>query len=172
MIPRWVLEQIPESINPFKLDKDNFFRDVTMSVIKQRKETGRRYNDFLQLLIDATDDTAPTESQETVEDENDRFGSITFNETAPSAKYKKLSNNELLAQCVLFFMVGYETTGVVLTFVTYCLATNPEWQEKLIKEVDEAFEKYGEMSYDAVREMKVLDAVLSETLRMHPPAAS
>ncbi|GFR31040.1 cytochrome P450 3A21 [Trichonephila clavata] len=172
MTPHWILKLIPESINPFKLDKGNFFRDVTMSVIKQRKETGRRYNDFLQLLMDATDEAAQIESQEIVEDENDRFGSITFSETSPSAKYKKLSNNELLAQCILFFMVGYETTGVVLTFVTYCLATNPVWQEKLIKEVDESFEKYGEMSYDAVREMKVLDAVLSETLRMHPPAAS
>ncbi|GBN69745.1 hypothetical protein AVEN_94485-1 [Araneus ventricosus] len=28
------------------------------------------------------------------------------------------------------------------------------------------------MSYDAVREMKILDAVVSETLRMHPPATS
>ncbi|CAL1287238.1 unnamed protein product [Larinioides sclopetarius] len=29
-----------------------------------------------------------------------------------------------------------------------------------------------EMSYDAVREMKILDAVISETLRMHPPIAT
>ncbi|GFY37958.1 cytochrome P450 3A8 [Trichonephila inaurata madagascariensis] len=66
-------------------------------------------------------------------------------------------------------MVGYETTGTVLTFVAYCLATNREWQEKLIKEVDEAFEKHTEMSYDAVRDMKILDAVVSETLRKFPP---
>ncbi|GFY30177.1 hypothetical protein TNCV_3090851 [Trichonephila clavipes] len=81
----------------------------------------------------------------------------------------ELSEIEVLAQCVLFFMVGYETTATVLTYVAYCLATNPEWQEKLIQEVDEAFEKHTEMSYDAVRDMKILDAVVSETLRKHPP---
>ncbi|GFQ94488.1 cytochrome P450 3A8 [Trichonephila clavata] len=172
VIPHWILKLIPESINPCKLDTDNFFRDVTMSVIKQRKETGRRYNDFLQLMMDAADEAEQTENQEVVEDETDRFGSITFSETSASAKYKKLSNNELLAQCILFFMVGYETTAAMLSFITYCLATNPEWQEKLIKEVDEAFEKHGEMSYDAVREMKIMDAVVSETLRMHPTGAS
>ncbi|GFV03868.1 cytochrome P450 3A41, partial [Trichonephila clavipes] len=83
--------------------------------------------------------------------------------------YPELSDIEILAQCVLFFLVGYETTATVLTFVAYCLATNPEWQEKLIQEVDEAFEKHTEMSYDAVRDMKILDAVVSETLRKHPP---
>ncbi|GFX24999.1 cytochrome P450 9e2 [Trichonephila clavipes] len=30
----------------------------------------------------------------------------------------------------------------------------------------------SEMSYDVVREMKILDAVVTETLRMHPPVGS
>ncbi|GBM46364.1 Cytochrome P450 3A8 [Araneus ventricosus] len=113
------------------------------------------------------------ENRDITEDETDRFGSIISNGIAPpTQKYKKLSETELLAQCVLFFLVGYETTATVLTFSAYSLAVNPEWQEKLIKEVDEAFEKHSEMSYDSVRDMKILDAVVSETLRMHPPLAS
>ncbi|GFY71268.1 thromboxane-A synthase [Trichonephila inaurata madagascariensis] len=172
-IPGWILRWIPLDLNPMILDKSNFFRDITMNVIKRRKETGRRYNDFLQMLMDIVDETSENENREAAEDETDRFGSVTHNGmTSIASKNRKLSNNELLAQCVLFFMVGYETTATVLTFVAYCLATNPEWQEKLIKEVDEAFEKHSEMSYDVVREMKVLDAVVSETLRMHPPIGS
>ncbi|GFU95344.1 cytochrome P450 3A18 [Trichonephila clavipes] len=173
LVPGWILRWIPLDLNPMILDKDNFFKNVTMNVIKRRKESGRRYNDFLQMLMDIVDETAQHENQEAVEDETDRFGSITNNEMMPfNTKNKKLSTTELLAQCVLFFSVGYETTATALTFVAYCLATNPEWQEKLIKEVDEAFEKHDEMSYDAVRDMKVLDAVVSETLRMHPPIGS
>ncbi|GFX25012.1 cytochrome P450 3A8 [Trichonephila clavipes] len=172
-IPAWMLRWIPLDLNPMILDKRNFFRDITMNVIKQRKETGKRYNDFLQMLMDIADETSENENQEAAEDEADRFGSVSHNGvTSFTSKNKKLTNTELLSQCVLFFMVGYETSASVLTFVAYCLATNPEWQEKLIKEVDEAFQKYSEMSYDVVREMKVLDAIVSETLRMHPPIGS
>ncbi|GIY16199.1 cytochrome P450 3A41 [Caerostris extrusa] len=171
LLPGWILKHF-QFLNPMKFDRDNFFRDVTMSVIKQRKETGQRYNDFLQLMMDAADETAQTENSEYAEDETDRFGSITNNGLTPSTKYKKLSEVELLAQCIIFFMVGYETTATLLTFVCYCLATNPEWQEKLIKEVDDAFVKHKEMSYEAVRDMKILDAVVSETLRIHPPSTS
>ncbi|GFY77206.1 cytochrome P450 3A29, partial [Trichonephila inaurata madagascariensis] len=167
--PWWLIKWIPFFENPMKMDRDDFFRDVTRSVIKQRKETGRRYNDFLQILMDCSDENAQSVNQEAFEDETDRFGSITNSALSPTAKYKKLSETELLAQCVLFFLVGYETTATVLTFLAYCLATNPEWQEKLIQEVDEAFEKHSEMNYDAVRDMKILDAVISETLRKHPP---
>ncbi|GFU11249.1 cytochrome P450 3A11 [Nephila pilipes] len=169
MLPSWIWKLIPFIENPTRMDRDNFFRDVTRNVIKQRKETGQRYNDFLQLLMDCADENAETLSQQSLQDETDRFGSITNSILSPSAKYKRLSDNEILAQCILFFLVGYETTATMLTFASYCLATNSEWQEKLIKEVDESFEKHTEMSYDAVRDMKILDAVLSETLRMHPP---
>ncbi|KAF8773088.1 Cytochrome P450 3A11 like protein [Argiope bruennichi] len=173
LIPSWVFKIVPPSINPMKMDKDDFFRDVVRSVVAKRKEKGTRYNDFLQIMMDAADEAKREEHLNFAEDETDRFGSIVSNGLAPpTQKYKKLSETELLAQCVLFFLVGYETTATVLTFTAYSLATNPEWQEKLIKEVDEAFEKHSEMSYDSVRDMKILDAVVSETLRMHPPLAS
>ncbi|KAF8783411.1 Cytochrome P450 3A11 like protein [Argiope bruennichi] len=173
LLPSWLLKCLPSSLNPMRFDKDNFFRDVTMRIIQKRTETGMRYSDFLQLLMDAADENSQTEQVEVVEDETDQFGSITsHNGLSTSGKYKHLSEDELLAQCILFFMVGYETTATVLTFLAYCLAVNPEWQEKVIKEVDEAFQHHKEMSYDAVRDMKILDAVLLETLRMHPPAAS
>ncbi|GBM46371.1 Cytochrome P450 6B2 [Araneus ventricosus] len=168
-MPVWIWKCLPSGFHPLKFDRDDFFRDVTRNVIKKRKESGRRYNDFLQILMDAADETRHAEHLDLAEDETDRFGSIINDGLSPSLKYKKLSETELLSQCVLFFLVGYETTATMLTFTAYSLAVNPEWQEKLIKEVDEAFQQHGEMSHDAVREMKVLDAVISETLRMHPP---
>ncbi|GBM46384.1 Cytochrome P450 3A11 [Araneus ventricosus] len=170
--PDWFWKFVPSNLNPVRIDPDHFFRNVTMSVIQKRKESGRRYNDLLQILMDAADEANQVELTELAEDETDRFGSIVSDGIATSPqKYKSLSENEVLAQCVLLFFVGYETTSSNLTFCAYSLATNPDWQEKLIKEVDEAFEKHGEMSYDAVRDLKILDAVISETLRMHPPLA-
>ena len=52
-----------------------------------------------------------------------------------------MSEDELVAQCILFLLVGYGTTAATLTFMAYSLAVNPECQQKLIAEVDEIFEK-------------------------------
>ncbi|GFT88967.1 cytochrome P450 3A28, partial [Nephila pilipes] len=64
MVPWWVWKLIPFVDNPMRMDGDHFFRDVTRNVIKQRKETGQRYNDFLQILMDCADENAETVSQE------------------------------------------------------------------------------------------------------------
>jgi len=93
---------------------------------------------------------------------------VLSDEVKPKRSYKKLSNDELVAQCIIFFTVGYETTASTLSFMVYSLATNLDCQEKLIKEVDEAFAKNGKFDYDVVRDMKYLDCVVSETLRMYP----
>ncbi|KFM82975.1 hypothetical protein X975_00801, partial [Stegodyphus mimosarum] len=155
----------------------DFFRTVTLEVIKERKEKGYRHDDFLQLLMDAADEeiqdpekasNAGFKTIDANDDEADQFGSVTTKGISTSLKYTNISRDELIAQCVLFFFVGYETTASTLTFMAYCLASNPDCQEKLIQEVDDAFKKYGHVDHDVTRDMKYLDYVISETLRMYP----
>lgn len=45
-----------------------------------------------------------------------------------------------MAQCVLFFLAGQETTSSVISFAAYLLAVNPDIQARLREEVDECFE--------------------------------
>ncbi|GFX11724.1 cytochrome P450 3A21 [Trichonephila clavipes] len=82
-----------------------------------------------------------------------------------------LSLDELVAQCVIFFLAGYDTTASTLSFASYLLALNPECQEKLHDEIVEAVNNAnGVLTYEAVQNMKYLDNVISETLRLLPPA--
>ncbi|GBO41976.1 hypothetical protein AVEN_202718-1, partial [Araneus ventricosus] len=138
ILPTWILLRL----SIFHLDRNHFFQNVIETVIKERKKTGKKYNDVLQILMDAADETEQSLNSEVFEDETDRFGSIAEKNASSTLKNKKLSKLELLAQCVLFFFAGFETTASVLTFLAYELAMNPEWQEKLIEEVDKAFEKH------------------------------
>ena len=50
----------------------------------------------------------------------------------------KLTDNEVVAQSFTFILAGYETTSNALAYTTYCLALNPDIQEKLVKEIDDA----------------------------------
>lgn len=51
--------------------------------------------------------------------------------------YTELSLDEILGQGVIAFVAGYETTATLMTFLSYVLATHPDIQEKLLKEIDE-----------------------------------
>ncbi|KAH9374321.1 hypothetical protein HPB48_012892 [Haemaphysalis longicornis] len=48
-----------------------------------------------------------------------------------------LTEDEALAQCILFFLGGQDTTSSTLALCVYFLAVNPDTQEKLRREVDE-----------------------------------
>ncbi|XP_054722244.1 cytochrome P450 3A24-like [Uloborus diversus] len=169
-LPSWISRRIPMGGR----SSWEFFRDVTLNVIKERKQKGKKYNDVLQLFMDTLEEDIEKNAKhetpkiEIIEDEEDQYGSIFNKELSHALRYKTLSQDEVIAQCVLFFSVGYETTAATLTFVAYSLALNPECQEKLIQEVDSAFRNHKEMSYDVIRDMKYLDCVVSETLRMYP----
>ena len=67
-------------------------------------------------------------------------------------------------------MAGYETTSSLLTFCTYSLAVNPEIQDRLRREIEEAVAAdAGEIKYDTIMNLKYLDAVINETLRLYTP---
>lgn len=61
------------------------------------------------------------------------------------------------------FVDGIETSGIVLHFTLYELAANPEIQENLKKEIDEALKtKDNEIiSIETIQAMKYLDAVFN-----------
>ena len=47
-----------------------------------------------------------------------------------------MTSDEILAQAVAFFLVGYETTATTISFLAYNLALHQDVQDKLIEEVD------------------------------------
>jgi cytochrome P450 family 6 len=56
-----------------------------------------------------------------------------------------------------------------MTFCSYELALNQDIQDKLREEVNEVLLRHnGEVTYDAILQMKYLDMVFNETLRKYP----
>lgn len=65
----------------------------------------------------------------------------------------------MLAQAVTFFSAGQESMSSMLNFAFYELAANPAIQEKVRQEILGEIRKHGELTYEAIMEMKYLDMV-------------
>lgn len=105
----------------------------------------QRRRDFLQMVLDAR------HSATSVGVEGfDIVTQVFSNECSagPSEKHrprppsKPLTVDEVVGQAFLFLIAGYEIVTNTLSFATYLLATNPDCQEKLLREVDHFTEKH------------------------------
>lgn len=67
----------------------------------------------------------------------------------------------MLSQAVTFFTAGYETTGNLISFTLYELALHPEIQERAREEILEVIEAHGDVTYEAIQEMKYLNMVVA-----------
>lgn len=65
-------------------------------------------------------------------------------------------------------VAGRDTTSATLTFVSYFLALHPPVMQKLREEILHKFGPAQIPTYDDLRDMKYLRAVINETLRLMP----
>ena len=126
-----------------------YLGDVVKEIIKTRRQqglTGRK--DLLHLMMTANEET-------TVEG------------------VSKLSDEEIVAQSIIFLLAGYETSSNTLSFILYHLALNPDVQDKLRTEIKEAVESNAKRKslYELAQNMEYLDCVIKESQRLCPAAA-
>ncbi|KAM7286395.1 putative ece1 protein [Ixodes scapularis] len=134
--------------------------------------TELRQEDFLQLMMDAQDGVLEAAAESTLSANEKLFNldSEIKVDTSFVGGVKALTEEEAMAQCVLFFAAGQDTTSSVLAFTLYLLAIHPEVQAKLREQADECFKQHGpDPSLDVVSKLKYLHGVVSESLRMFPP---
>jgi cytochrome P450 len=72
-------------------------------------------------------------------------------------------------QILSVLLASRDTTASLLTFVTYFLSMHPNVTRKLRAEVLERCGPDGALTYDNVKHLKYMRAVLNETLRLFPP---
>ncbi|KAL9967762.1 hypothetical protein ACROYT_G026054 [Oculina patagonica] len=129
-------------------NQPSYFLGIVEEIIKTRRQhglTGRK--DLLHLMMAANDET-------TVEG------------------VSKLSDDEIVAQTVIFLLAGFETSSNTLGFTLYFLALNPHVQDKLRTEIKEAMESSADIPLsEMAHNIEYLDCVIKESQRLCPPGA-
>lgn len=79
-----------------------------------------------------------------------------------------LTDNEIAAHSVVFFLAGFETSSSLLTFCSYELGIHLDIQERARQEVDDVLRRYnGELTYEGIMEMKYCEQVLNGKLKFN-----
>ncbi|XP_055679447.1 probable cytochrome P450 9f2 [Lutzomyia longipalpis] len=145
-----------------------FLKDLVLNNMKTRQEKNIVRPDMINLLIEAQKGTLEHSSNEK---DSVGFATVEESQTAKVTKKTSWTDDEIVSQCFLFFLAGFETSSTVLSFVSYEIARNLDIQEKLYEEAKTFYDelKGKPLTYDALQKMKYLDMVVSETLRIWPP---
>ncbi|MDT0643371.1 cytochrome P450 [Zunongwangia sp. F363] len=114
-------------------------RNILKKIVAERKKSGKRYDDLLDMLLDAR-----------YEDGNG------------------MDEEQLIDEILILFTAGHETTSNALTFIAELLARHPEEQEKVAAEVKNA-RASSENLLEFLKSCPYTVAVIEESMRLYPP---
>lgn len=123
-------------------EAENYYKSVVDSIVARKSKELTKETGAIQLMLDA----------------RDRPDSLT-----------KFDSTEMAAQVIVLLLGGLETTTSQMCFMAHELALNVDVQNKLQQEIDEvAVRTEGKPSCKDISDMPYLDAVLRESMRLHP----
>ncbi len=114
-------------------------RAILRKLIEERRASGERQDDLLDMLLDAKYE--------------DGSG---------------MENEQLIDEILILFTAGHETTSNALTFTAQLLAKHPEAQEKILGEVKKA-EKETNSLAEFIQACTYTKMVIEEAMRLYPP---
>jgi cytochrome P450 family 6 len=72
-----------------------------------------------------------------------------------------LTDDDIVAQVLVFFVAGFETSSTALSYAMMEMARRPSVQQKAREHIAEVLERHdGVMSYQALLEMHYLDWII------------
>lgn len=115
-------------------------RVILKRLVNQRRDSKKRYNDLLDMLLDAKDEDG-----------------------------KAMDENQLIDEILILFAAGHETTSNALTFCTELLARNIDAQQKIFQEVTKVKNESKDLMH-LLKNCEYTKQVIEETMRLYPPA--
>jgi len=154
----------------------DFFQSVVIDAMNERDQKNISRPDVIQMMLQVKKGQLKTKENEEANDK-ELDGFAAHEELNLKSNVKGLAeiaddDEYWIAQGWIFFFAGFDTTSNLLQALTFHLAKNPEVQEELYREISEVREALNgkPVTYEALLKMKFMDMIVSEGLRIQPPA--
>ncbi|XP_021705963.1 probable cytochrome P450 9f2 [Aedes aegypti] len=169
-----IMRLFPKFASKFGIDlldreQADYFTQVFQETIRARESHGIIRHDMIDLLLQARKGTLKYQEEK---DDQEGFATVQESDVGKVEMSKSMTEAEMIAQCLIFFLGGFDTVSSCIMFTAYELVRNPEVQQKLYEEIVQTDKELGgkPLSYDALQKMKYMDMVVSESLRIWPLA--
>ncbi|KAL9273891.1 Cytochrome P450 CYP72A219-like protein [Drosera capensis] len=86
-------------------------------------------------------------------------------------RHVKLTVDEVVDDCKLFYFAGQETTSLLLSWIMILLGKHQDWQERAREEILATFGK-DKPTFDGLNLLKIITMIVNEALRLYPPVPS
>lgn len=113
---------------------------IVLNIIRQRKQSGKHYDDLLDMLIEAR-----------------------YSDTGEG-----MSDQQLLEECLILLIAGHETSANALGWTWYLLCQHPEVVKKIRNELEKVLGR-NKPSFESLPKLVYLSWVLQEAMRLYPP---
>ncbi|XP_022253886.1 cytochrome P450 3A11-like isoform X3 [Limulus polyphemus] len=145
---------------------------VTKVIEERRKNPALRRADLLQMMLDARmarEDIQNVTAKQLTAGEDEPTEDVSKDKKYGKKQMKFVTDTEIKANSILFLLAGYETTSTALGFTTHILVNRQDVQERIREEINDVLGQDGVLDYNTVNELRYLDQVFSESLRVYPP---
>ncbi|CAG2170656.1 unnamed protein product [Oppiella nova] len=149
-----------------------YFNKLMTDIIETRSkftDASNKYTDFLQTLLDANKDSDAAPGVYKSNEEPNKPLKGTGDKTQIVSLKNHLSDDEVRAQIYFILTTAYDTLKRTLAYAIYELAINPHHQQRLFVELREILQPDGDIDYDVLQSLPFMEAVVSETIRLHLP---
>ncbi|KXJ79844.1 hypothetical protein RP20_CCG027717 [Aedes albopictus] len=149
-------------------EHDQFFRQTVLETMRTRQQNNIFRPDMIDLLIQAKKGNLKHSTEK--QSDTEAFSATEESQVGRRSHDRTWTDDELIAQALIFFLAGFETVSMTVSLIGYEIARNTDVQARLheeILETNRALEGKP-LSYEILQAMSYMDMVVSETMRVWP----
>lgn len=133
-------------ITAFPSGTVEFFAKILRQTVEQRRQSGTRRNDIIDLLLD---ETAKDDKDQKSEDKKDEID----------------LELALISNALIFFFAGFDTSSTTMSQVIFCFLKKPAIQNRARQEIMDVIGDSKHITAEHLKELKYLENVINEALR-------